>query len=254
MASDEKPIELPPAQPSAETQAAQPQPTREKTGKETLLDTLIAKRQSILDALKEKNPKVAQARRQIATIIPSLRGKGSSHTLALMREEEKLEFSIATEAYTPKKEKELIKRLREIRAELSKNKEVDAARKKVESERSLLNSLLAEVKSLEAQLSSVRKECDSAYSEVLAERKAAYESMQAERRGRQLEQEHQREERQRRDFEGLRARVKGERKREMDAEMAKYMKDYDDTVSMDEIVVIEKKERKEKKEGDEAQQ
>ena len=218
---------LPPASP------AKPQPERPKTQKEQELDALIVKRQEIIGQLKSKNPAVAEARRRIAEALPALRGKGASHTMQLVREAEHLEFLIATEADTPKKEKDMIKRLRAVNAEISKHKEIDEARKGVEAGRSELRSLLSDVKSLEHGLAQARKDCDGKYAEVLAERKAAYEQRQ-----------HRREERKERQFHDLRTRVREEKRRESDSDMAKYMKDYDDTVSMDEIVIIEKKDKK----------
>jgi uncharacterized coiled-coil DUF342 family protein len=211
---------------------------REKTQKEQELDSLIAKRQAILDSLKAKNPVVAESRRKLSRLIAALRGKGGGRTMGLVAEADRIEFAIATEADTPKKEKELIKRLKAIRAEIAKNKELDAARKEVDAERHSLNTLTGEVKGLERQLVEARKACDEAYVAVLAERKEAYEQRQRSRM-----------EKKERKFEGLRRRVKQERKRERDSEMEKYRKDYDDTVSMEEIVVFEKKAKKEGKES-----
>ena len=229
--------QLPPAEPAA---APAKKPERQKTEKERLLDELIAKRQSVLDKLKAKNPLVMESRKRISSIIPALRGKGSAHTMDLIRETERIEFSIATEAYTPKKEKELIKRLREIKTELSKHKELDEARKLIESERSNLSTLLTEIKVLEGELAEVRKACDAAYAEVLAERKASYEQRQ-----RTASEQHPREHH----HEGPgRRRGREDRHEHVDSDMEKYMKDYDDTVSMEEIVVFEKKERKKEEE------
>ena len=218
---------LPPAPP------AKQQPERPKTQKEQELDALIAKRQEILGQLKSKNPEVAGLRRRIAEVLPSLQGKGASHTMQLAKEAEHLEFLIATEADTPKKEKDMIKRLRSINSEISKHREIDEARRGIEAARSALRSALSDVKSLERGLVQTRKACDEKYAEVLSERKAAYEQRQKNR-----------EERKERQLEGLRRRVHEEKRHESDSEMAKYMKDYDDTVSMDEICIIEKKEKK----------
>jgi len=224
--------------PSSSAQGAPAAQQREKTEKEQALDALIAKRQSILDSLKAKNPQVAESRRKVSHLIAALRGKGGGRTMGLLEEADRIEFAIATEADTPKKEKELIKRLREVKAEISKNKELDAARKAVDAERHALNRIMSDIRGLEHSLVETRKACDEAYAAVVSERKAAYEQRQ---RGR--------EERRERKFEDLQRRVKHERKQEYDSDMDKYMKDYDDTVSMEEIVVIEKKGRKDAKEG-----
>ena len=221
--------------------AAQAVPKREKTPKEQELDSLIAKRQAILDSLKAKNPAVSDARRKISGMIASMRGKGGGRTFGLIDEAERIEFAIATEADTPKKEKELIKQLKAVKAEIAKNKELDSARKAIDAERHILNTLMSEIKDLEHQLVETRKACDEAYAIVVSERKAAYEQRQ---KGRQ-----DRSERSERKFDDApRRRAKPERKSEYDSDMDKYMKDYDDTVSMEEIVIFEKKEKKEQKE------
>lgn len=226
-------IFLPAATPN---QPKEQQNERPKTQKESELDVLIEKRQGVIEQLKAKNPAVAECRKQIAAVLPALQGKGATHTMKLVSEVEHLEFLISTEADTPKKEKELIKRLRALNEEISKHKEIDAARKKVDSGRSSLRSLISEIKSLEGELAAARKACDEKYAEVQSERKAAFEQR---RKGR--------EDRKERQFQDLHRRVHEDKRQEYDSEMAKYMKNYDDTVSMDEIVVIEKKGKKEEK-------
>ncbi|VVB98977.1 Uncharacterised protein [uncultured archaeon] len=232
--------------PATPNTPAKQQPERPKTEKEIELDALIAKRQGIIDQLKSKNPLVLESRKKISAIIPSIRGKGAPQAIRLIEEAERLEFSIATEAYTPAKEKELIKRLREIKHELSKHKELEAAQKAVDAERSALHSLISEIKALEKELFETRAACEAKYQEVLGERKANYEN----RTNNREERFHQHEEQKHRQYEELKQRVRQERKKEYDEDMGKYMKDYDDTVSMEEIVQIEKKEKKQKKEDD----
>lgn len=240
-----KPIPLP-----SQTQGHLQRP---KTQKETELDSLISKRQGIIEQLKAKNPSVLESRKKVAALIPQIRGKGAPKTIRLIEEAERLEFSIATEAYTPAKEKDLLKRLRQIKIELSHHKELEIVQKAMEHERTILSSLLSEIRSLEHQLSEARKECDAKYSEVLSERKSAYESRQKAR-----EQHHNAQERRKEQFEHqnreeeFHSRQKEYRqkkesfRREEQEDMAKYMKDYDDTVSLEEIVQIEKKEKRKK--------
>ena len=68
---------------------------------------------------------------------------------------------------------------------------------------------------------------------MLSERKAAYEQRQQGRQRRENAQ-----------YDNQRRHERSDKKREYDEDMSKYMKDYDDTVSMDEIVIIEKKDKK----------
>lgn len=260
-AQKSQPILLPAAPniPNAGAQHAE----RPKTPKELELDALVSQRQSIIESLKAKNPLVLASRKKIAEIIPSIRGKGAPQAIKLMEQAEKIEFSIATEAYTPKKEKDLIKSLRGIRAELSQHKELESAQKKVDAERANLHSIMSEIRSLEGQLATCRKACEAKYGEILADRKAAYEQRQKRRDERAAHPGHaagQGQQRmepgaQRRSpeqgrhkrFDGPRERPRHSERREYDEDIAKYMKKHDDTVSMEEIVQIEKKEKKEKK-------
>ncbi|MCX8194530.1 MAG: hypothetical protein N3G22_00255 [Candidatus Micrarchaeota archaeon] len=213
---------------------------REKTPKELELDSLIAARQQVIDLLKQKNPLVAEARKKIASLLPIVRSAGASHTLRLAAEAERIEFSIATSAYTPKKEKELLKRLRQIRQEIERHKDIDSARRQIEEERKKLRELLKEVRQLEGQLADLRAKCEKTYAEVLAERKAAYE-----------ERKRRREELQKRRIEELKRKVREEKKKQYEAEIQPYLKNYDDTVSMSEIVEIEEKGKKKEKKGKE---
>lgn|GEM_PF-840366 len=235
--SQAHPVEA--AAPAQEHAAAgeQKQAARPRTEKETELDGLIANRQAIIEQLKQKNPLVVAARAQLAELMPAIHGRGSGQVMGLVREEERLEFSIATEAYTPKHEKELLKRLRDIRSELSKHKELDIARKKVDEQRAVLRSLISDIRSLEHSLAEARQKCDEKYAEVLAERKAA--------RSQRAQYREERPQIQR--GESKKRGREGGRKNEYDEDISKYLKDYDDTVSMDEIVQIERKDRKEKK-------
>jgi len=213
--------------------APQAQPERPRTEKEQALDSLIAKRQEIIEKLKANNAIVSECRKSMDALIPQIRGKGSNRAFGLMRELERLEFAISTEADTPKKEKELIKRVREVKKELSTHKEIESIQKKIDEHRRALNSALSDIRNLEHQLADARKACDEAYAAVIAERKSAYEGRQKKR-----------DDTRHREFSEQRERVGKARKKEYDDEIGKYMKDYDDTVSMEEICIIEKKERK----------
>jgi len=232
--------EIPSEKPVALLEAApvhgQPQKaveSRPRTEKEQALDALIVRRQSIIEKLKAKNPAVNEARRKVAAAIPAVRGKSAGQAGGLLHEFERLEFEISTSAYTPKKEKEILKQLRLVKAELSKHKELNEARKKLDSERLVLNNLISEIKTLEHELFEVRKACDDAYSAVLSERKSAYESRQ-----------HHREEKEHKKYEEREHHFRTEKKKQYDEDIGKYMKDYDDTVSMDEICIFEKKDKK----------
>jgi len=216
------------------------QPDRPRTQKEQELDSLIAKRQGIIEKLKANNAIVAECRKNMDALIPQIRGKGSNRAFGLMRELERLEFAISTEADTPKKEKELIKQVREVKKELSTHKELEATQKKIDEQRRALHSAISDIRDLEHQLADARKSCDEAYAAVITERKSAYEGRQKKR-----------DEKRHKEFSDLQERVGRAKKKEYDDEIGKYMKDYDDTVSMEEICIIEKKERKKEEDSKE---
>jgi uncharacterized coiled-coil DUF342 family protein len=206
--------------PQALQEESKPKDARPRTQKEQELDALIAARQAIIEQLKVKNAEVKEARKELSALLPSLRGKEAGNLLRLMKEEEEIEFAIATEAYTPHKEKELLKRLREVRLELSKSKELEEMRKAVAEKRNAIRMLVSEIRSLEQKLAEARKACDEKYAEVLAERRLARKRLKE--RG-----------------------AAGKKSRQQGKDISKYFKKFDNTVSMDEIVEIEHKGKKE---------
>ncbi|MEM4348429.1 MAG: hypothetical protein QXN37_02565 [Candidatus Anstonellaceae archaeon] len=217
--------------PPSPQQQSQPstKPKRPRTQKEQELDTLVQKRKQIIQQLKAKNQQATTCRKEIAQIKSLISVKGGSKTPRLIAEVERLEFAIATEAYTPKKEKEMIKKIKELNEQIAKNKEVDELRNKFHEQRRMLKEIVAEIKALEHELASVRKACDQKYAEVLAERKEA--------------QERRKQEQQKR-LEQLKQRVKEENERLRKKQLSKYMGNYEDTVTLDQIAIIEKKEKK----------
>ncbi|MEM4554322.1 MAG: hypothetical protein QXT25_00535 [Candidatus Anstonellaceae archaeon] len=217
---------LPSDQPQQQPQA--PKPKRPRTQKEQELDAIIEKRKQIIQQLKAKNQEAAACRKEIAQIKSLISVKGGSKTPKLIAEVERLEFAIATEAYTPKKEKEMIKKIKALNEEIAKNKEVDELRNKFHEQRRILKEIVSEIKSLESELASVRKACDQKYAEVLAERKEAQE---------------RRKQAQQRRLEQLKQRVKEENEKLRKKQLSKYMGTYEDTVTLDQIAIIEKKEK-----------
>ncbi|MCX8197462.1 MAG: hypothetical protein N3G80_04075 [Candidatus Micrarchaeota archaeon] len=221
-------IAQPPSQEVAKPPADSPPKSRPKTQKEQELEALIEKRKQLIQQLKEKNPLLAESRKNIAQLKSQISGKGGKKTARLIEEVERLEFSIATEAYTPKQEKELIKKIRLLNEEIARHKEVDELRKKLQEEQQLFKARLSEIKVLEHELALVRKACSEKYAEVLAERKAAYEKRKQEQ------------------LERLKKRVQEENEKFKKKKQSLAAKAYDDTVTLDQIAIIERKEKKNK--------
>lgn len=220
-----QPILLPPAK--------YEEKQRPKTEKEKELDALISQRQKIIEELKKRNPIVLKSRKTLASLLPKLQGKGMDKTLTLLKKAEEIEFSIATEAYTPQKEKELLKNLNKIKESISNYKELEGIKKDIEHERKALRTTLSQIREFEAMLLQTRKKCDETYAAILAERKAAYEERQRKKK-----------ERMERAVRELTQRVKAEKKRRYEEEISKYKKNYEDTVLLSDICIIEKKEKK----------
>jgi uncharacterized coiled-coil DUF342 family protein len=159
----------------------------EKTQKEKELEEALKKRKELVDQLKVKNKQVAELKKEISLIFPKLKKAGSNKVLRLMKQEEEIEFLISTEAHTPKQEKELLQKLKEIKAEISKYKEAENLKNLLDKKKRALKEVISEIKSLESELSKVRKECNLKYSEVVAERKAAFEEKRRKKIEKQLE-------------------------------------------------------------------
>ncbi len=184
----------------------------------------LQRKRTIIETLKNSNETVETLRRELMALPVAPRSASRSRSPERLAEQiDRMEFQIATSAYTSKQEKDMIRELEAVQAELA------AARAEVKASgdgaqvRNKLDAARDERRKLVGELQTLRKDIDSIYQQLKAADEKRAEEM-AERRER---------------------RSYGEEKRKAREEEAKenepYMKEVDPFVSLEEIAEIKRK-------------
>lgn len=228
---------------TAQQEIAQPQ-TQPQAKQQSPLSELKAKKDALLEEAKSLNSQIFDLRSQIAPIVAQLKQSEFLPTNKIRAQIDAIEFEIATSAFTPKLEKELLKGKKSLEAQLKTAAASDALQKKADGLRAQLKLLSDKRKEIDSQLESLRASMAAEYEKGKQEyekgkkerEKKAYESLKArygakngEPKGRPaaFAKPHQR------------SRAHGA----LDPEEAKYLQKHDEFVSLEDIVVLEKKEK-----------
>lgn len=95
----------------------------------------------------------------------------------IKRKKRVIEFKIATQAYTPKIERELVKEVKKIDKELEDIREIDRARRKIKYVAKDIEDMQKDIASIEEELKKIREELKVLYKDMKAikqkERKTA---------------------------------------------------------------------------------
>ncbi len=192
----------------------------EKAELDARIVELETKKSLLIEKIKELNTTIRIKERQLE------RSAGAENSGprpgVIMRELEQMEFRIATSAYTAKIEKEMIKKVKELQAELAVARETERKRKKVMFAEGDLKVASEERAKIEIELNVIRAELKTLYG-------SKKDSANAERREKQDDNRH---------------RTNNDRKRRDDREFrdenAQHLKPFERFVSLEEIVLIKK--------------
>ncbi len=191
--------------------------------RESMQAKLQRKRQ-IIETLKTSNETIEKLRRDLIALPAPPRGSERPRSPARLAEAvDKMEFQIATSAYTPAQERDMIRTLDGMQAELAAAKKEAHASGEGAALRGKLEVSRDERRKLVGELQTLRKDIDAIYQQLKAADEKRAEEMN--------------ERRERRTF--------GEEKRkareEEEAELEPYMKEVDPFVSLEEIAEIKRK-------------
>lgn len=192
----------------------------EKADVESRISELEAKKTQLIDKIKELNATIRAKERQLERSTGIDRDAPRPGQIA--RELEQMEFRIATAAYTPKIERDMIKRVNELQKELESAKEADRKRRKLMYAEGDLKTAVEERAKIEKELNEIRAELKTLYN-------SRKEASNAERKERSDEgRRHSQEERRKK------------RDREFREENAQHLKPFERYVSLEEIVQMKK--------------
>lgn len=188
------------------------------------MQSKLQRKREIIEILKTSNETIEKLRHELMSLPAPATRTGRTRSPARLAEQiDHMEFTIATSAYTSKQEKDMIRDLEVMQAELAAAKAEAKASGDGAQVRFKLDAARDERRKLVGELQSLRKDIDSIYQQLKAADEKRAEEM-AERRER---------------------RAYGEEKRKAREEEQKenepYMKEVDPFVSLEEIAEIKRK-------------
>lgn len=184
----------------------------------------LQRKRSIIETLKTSNETIETLRRELMALPAAPRPMGRTRSPERLAEQiDRMEFQIATSAYTSKQEKDMIRELEAVQAELAAVKAEVKTSGQGAQVRGKLDAARDERRKLVGELQNLRKDIDSIYQQLKAADEKRAEEM-AERRERRSYGEEKRKARE-----------------EEEKENEPYMKEVDPFVSLEEIAEIKRK-------------
>lgn len=148
------------------------------------IDELEKQKSELIERIKQLNRRIRYKKYEQKALVPFLEQTKDVQTVPFRKQKRALEFRIATSAYTPRMEKELIKQMKKVDEQLDKVKEVERARRKIRYVEKDITDGEAEIVKIETDLKVIREQLKKFYDEMkvirMAERKQAAAQAKAE--------------------------------------------------------------------------
>ncbi|MFH0884955.1 MAG: hypothetical protein V1861_04555 [Candidatus Micrarchaeota archaeon] len=146
------------------------------------IEELEKKKTELIERIKQLNRRIRYKKYEQKALEPFLEQTKDVQIAPYRKQKRALEFRIATAAYTPKMEKELIKHLKKIDEQLDKVKEVERARRKIKYvEQDILDGE-TEIGKIEIELKVIRDELRKLYDDMKGFRMTARKQAAAQAR------------------------------------------------------------------------
>ncbi|MEM4166440.1 MAG: hypothetical protein QW153_01110 [Candidatus Bilamarchaeaceae archaeon] len=127
---------------------------------------LEKKKEGLIAQITKINKRVRYKEYEKKALEPFLEQTKNINTEPIKRKKRMLEFKIATQAYTPKIERELIKEVKKIDKEFEKIKEIDRARRKIKYIEKDIEDAKKEIETIEKDLKKIREELKGLYEKM----------------------------------------------------------------------------------------
>ncbi|MBI5051526.1 hypothetical protein HZC08_02085 [Candidatus Micrarchaeota archaeon] len=127
---------------------------------------LETRKNELIENIKNLNRRVRYKIYAQKALEPFLEQTKDVAVVPIRKRKKALEFQIATQAYTPKIEKELLKQMKKIDDELNKVREVEKARRKKRFIEEDIKEAEAQVTTIEEELKKIREELKVLYGDM----------------------------------------------------------------------------------------
>ncbi|MBU0591347.1 MAG: hypothetical protein ABIJ10_05185 [Candidatus Micrarchaeota archaeon] len=147
-------------------EAKEVQETRELTHEEQVkarIEELETQKSSLIERIKKINRKIKYKQYEKKALGPYLEQTKAVQIAPYRKQKRALEFKISTAAFTPRMERELLKKLRKIDEQLGEVKEVERARRKIKYVEKDISDGETEILTIEEELKIIRGELKKLY-------------------------------------------------------------------------------------------
>ncbi|VVB97994.1 Uncharacterised protein [uncultured archaeon] len=141
---------------------------------------LEARKAELLERISKLNGRLRYKQYEKKALEPFLEQTKDVRVGPIRKNLRELEFRISTQAYTPKIEKDLVKQVKKLEAELGKVSEVEKARRKKMLVDGDIEQVLKEIASIEPELKKIRDELNDHYESMRSERKQAKKGIKSD--------------------------------------------------------------------------
>ncbi len=132
---------------------------------EEKIKMLESEKKTLIGEIKRLNERLKYKKLERQALVPFLEQTKDVDVSYLRRKLKRLEFKISTQAYTPRIERQMIKKVKEIEAELAKYEPIEKARRKEKLIKKDIDEINKKIKENEEKLKKVRVELKQLYKE-----------------------------------------------------------------------------------------
>jgi len=137
------------------------------------IDELEKKKGELIERIQQLNRRIRYKKYEQKALLPFLEQTKDVQVVPYRKQKRAIEFRIATSAYTPRMEKELIKEMKKVDEKLESVKEVERARRKIRYVEKDISEGEGEISSIETDLKAIREQLKKLYDEMKVIRMAA---------------------------------------------------------------------------------
>ncbi len=146
------------------------------------VEGLEKRKGELIERIKQLNRRIRYKKYEQKALEPFLEQTKSVRVGPYHKEKRTIEFRISTAAYTPRVERELLKKLKKVEEKLDEVREVERARRKAKYVENDIKEGEEEIGQIEVELKTIREELKKKYEELKSYRMAAKKQAAAEAR------------------------------------------------------------------------
>lgn len=133
---------------------------------ESKIEVLEGRKAGLIDQIRQLNRRLHYKQYECRSLEPFVERTKTVRTDSVRRQKNAIEFRIATEAYTPRMEREWLKEAKQLDGKMSQMREIEWARRKLQLVKGDIAECEKGIGEVETQLRTIREELKKLYDEA----------------------------------------------------------------------------------------